>query len=207
MEEQQKKTAEAEEEAERGRARESEDMQDSGIVSSEVSVTIVQDAEIIEEENAFVTSSENRPSKCTDAMIEQICKSVRAGLSYEIAGRAAGLGPNTVQSWIAKGKLGKKPYNKLVAALTKARAQAEQRMAEVVQRCADSEDERISLAASTWWLERRRPERWAKTDKTKLKVEADVAKLTDEELESKIRKLAVERFGQRRLVAKKEGSE
>jgi hypothetical protein len=174
-------------------ARETENNISSEIVSSEVSVTIVQDAEIIENKSAPLRKPQGRKTVLSDEIANRICANVELGLSMAAASKAAGVSHITVGHWLDKGRAGMQPYESFLEKLTKARHQAEAGMAQVVQRCAASDDERISLAAATWWLERRRPERWAKKDMNRVEVKDTTEKLSDSELEQKIRQLAAAR--------------
>lgn len=173
-------------------ARETENNSNSESVSSEVSVTNVEVVEIVENKSVRKYPHRGRKTILTDALGSEIASNVQLGLSMQAACKAAGVDHDSAEMWLTKGKGGVEPYATFLGKITEARHKAEAGMAAVVQRCATSDDERISLAAATWWLERRRPERWAKKDMNKVEVK-QVDKLSDGELEDKIKKLAAAR--------------
>lgn len=134
-----------------------------------------------------------RPTSCTEDVILAIVRATERGLSLAAAASAAGVARATFTNWRRRGAQGEEPYATLVARVTRARATAEERMAAVVEQAAASADDKVSLSAAQWWLERRRPERWARKDRPQLTVQTEnPAALSDDELQARIAELAAE---------------
>ena len=101
-----------------------------------------------------------RPTKLTDEVQAKFCEALGLGVSIEAAAAHAGVSPATVHNWMKAGRDGKAPYVEFFAAATRARDRAEVRFAAVVAKAAQEG----SASAAQWWLERRRPEHWARRD-------------------------------------------
>lgn len=135
-----------------------------------------------------------RPTSCTEDVVQAVVRAVERGLSLRAAAAAAGVSKESVLNWKKRGASGEEPFASFLHRVTRARAAAEERMAAVVEQAAASADDKVSLSAAQWWLERRRPERWARKDRPQLTVQTEnPATLDDSVLESRIAELAAER--------------
>ncbi len=107
-----------------------------------------------------------RPLKLTPTIQTRICKLIRDGNFRCVAARAAGVGVTTLTTWLARGKRRKTgPYRAFRAALLEAEQEAEIKMvARVVK--ASAKDAKHA----EWWLERKRPDRWGRKDKSKVEL-------------------------------------
>jgi len=138
------------------------------------------------------TTKIGRPTSLTEPVRLAIIDAISRGLSYAAAAQAAGVNRATVYSWRKRGEAGEEPFASFLAEVTRARADGERRMADIVLAHAESREGSVSLNAAIWWLERRRPERWARRDKPELTVRTEDPKtLTREQLVARITQLAV----------------
>lgn len=136
-----------------------------------------------------------RPTRLHQALIEEVCDRIRQGEHQETAALAVGIKKSTYFSWKAKGDEarigaengipvppGKAIYVQFLDAVDEARALAESRVVQAVQRAAiggdisslrEWEDDagnlhrevsftRPNVAAMTWWLEKAFPQRYAR---------------------------------------------
>mgnify|MGYP003633252950 CR=1 FL=1 len=93
-----------------------------------------------------------RPSKCTPAITERICKAIRLGLTYEYAANYAGIDKSTFFRWMAFGRNAKRgKYRDFHDAVKEANATAAMESLAVIKKAAY--DGRWTAAA--WLLERR----------------------------------------------------
>lgn len=103
-----------------------------------------------------------RESLLTPEFIDNLAKVVATGVTWAVAAQAVGIGESTIHHWRAQGaddiEADKdSPYRQLVEALTRAEAEAEQVLVEVIRA-----HSALDWRAAAFLLERRRPERWAK---------------------------------------------
>ena len=97
-------------------------------------------------------------------MQEKICKGIQLGLKYEQAALAAGISERTLYNWKKRGKNAKSgKYFQFVQALKKAEAEGEGMLVTRIQKAAQE-----TWQAAAWILERRHPERWARTTKNEI---------------------------------------
>lgn len=108
-----------------------------------------------------------RPTKLTDGLIDVIARSVESGNAYTTAANTAGVHDRTLYRWLTQADedLAQDPpadtvHARLRQALTRAEAEAEARMVASVK-LATLTDWR----AAAWWLERRRPDKYAQRSK------------------------------------------
>ena len=133
-----------------------------------------------------------RPTKCEPATVARIVTALESGMSLRQAAVACGVSRDALNKWRKRGEAGEEPYATFVDQTTRARAVAEERMAAVVVAAAQSGDSKTSLNAATWWLERRRPERWARRDKPEVQIRTeDPRTLTREQLVARVVQLSV----------------
>jgi hypothetical protein len=90
-----------------------------------------------------------RPSKLTDARVATICEALRKGSTRKAAYESVGISKETFSDWMGK-------YSAFSDAVTRAEAECENRMAQVI----------VDAAADDWraaecWLKRRRREDWS----------------------------------------------
>lgn len=136
-----------------------------------------------------------RPTRLHSSLIEEVCDRIRQGEHQETAALAVGIKKATYFSWKAKGeeaRIGaengipvppeKAIYVQFIDSVDEARALAESRVIQAVQRAAIGGDisslrewndeagnlhrevsfTRPNVAAMTWWLERAFPQRYAR---------------------------------------------
>lgn len=98
-----------------------------------------------------------RKSKLTEERQARLCEALRAGNTRAAAADYAGIGERTLYRWISRAEdEGEGPYWLLWQDIKKAEAAAEVRNVAIIQQAAKK-----SWQAAAWWLERRRPGRWA----------------------------------------------
>lgn len=99
-----------------------------------------------------------RPCLLTPELQERIVKLVQTGNYLETAARAVGISKKTLFEWLARGNKGEQPFADFRAAVESASAEAETIHIMMLARAAQAG----SVAASTWWLERRFPKRYGR---------------------------------------------
>lgn len=125
-----------------------------------------------------------RPTKLTKKVEEIIVEGAKIGNYREVLARAAGIHPDTLRNWVARGEEGGKANARYVAflgALTRAEAEAETEAVKIL-RSAMPKDPRVV----TEFLRRRYPERWSTTDRIAGKVEHEHSGTISHEHEEKI---------------------
>tara|TARA_R110002167_G_scaffold199684_1_gene402985 strand:+ start:2939 stop:3415 length:477 start_codon:yes stop_codon:yes gene_type:complete len=114
-------------------------------------------------------------SKLNPRVQKRIYQAIRAGNYKEVACQFAGISGTTLRNWVSKGKEAdakgdeNSVYYHFFKGLEEAEAEAEVRNVAIVQRAAEKQ-----WQASAWMLERRHPGRWARNDKHRLEVKAEV---------------------------------
>jgi hypothetical protein len=102
-----------------------------------------------------------KKTKLTPAVQKKIVDAIAAGNYDYIAAQAAGICKDTFYHWLKQGETATGGiYSDFSDAVKKAEADAEQRNAFLIQKAAAD-----TWTAAAWWLERKHPSRWAKTDK------------------------------------------
>jgi transposase-like protein len=132
-----------------------------------------------------------RPTKLTEGVAEAIIESVRNGNYMDTAARAAGIHPDTLRNWRARGEEGGQRnalYVEFFGALTRAEAEAEERAVKALGD-AFTDDWR----AASEYLRRRHPDRWSTQDRihgqVKHQHEHEVSDQLDREIERLIAEL------------------
>jgi len=97
-------------------------------------------------------------SKFNDEVETQILRALRAGGHLEIAAAAAGISPKTLYEWFRKGDQGEEPYKTFKDKCSLVMASVEVRVVRDVVNAGKHDPKYLQ-----WWLERRFPERWAKS--------------------------------------------
>tara|TARA_Y100001938_G_scaffold149499_2_gene236537 strand:+ start:1664 stop:2140 length:477 start_codon:yes stop_codon:yes gene_type:complete len=114
-------------------------------------------------------------SKLTPEAQRRIYQAIRAGNYKEVACQFAGISGTTLRNWVNRGKESREAgtdnckYLHFLRGLEEAEAEAEVRNVAVIQKAAEKQ-----WQASAWMLERRHPGRWARNDKQRLEVKAEV---------------------------------
>ena len=103
--------------------------------------------------------------KYTPEMVKQLIKYVEGGSYIVVACRAVGISEYTFYNWIKKGEAGIEPYTKLTKSIKKAKAEAEIKNINIVQKAGEK-----NWQAAMTWLERKYPQRWARRDKLEVKT-------------------------------------
>ena len=109
-----------------------------------------------------------RKTSLTPGVHETIVAAVRAGNHREAAAGLADIDASTYYRWMRRGETGEEPYAAFREAVTRAGAEAEQRMVAVVVAAAE-----VEPVHAEWYLERAHPERWGR--KSVVKIEAQRA--------------------------------
>ena len=101
-------------------------------------------------------------------MQEKICNNIKLGLKYEQAALAAGISDRTLYNWKERGQNAKSGiYFQFLQALKKAEAEGEGMLITRIQK----EAKEGTWQAAAWILERRHPDRWARTTKNEISGE------------------------------------
>lgn len=128
-----------------------------------------------------------RPLKLTPEIQDRICEALRAGNTRRDSAAHAGVSHSAFAKWIQLGKQkgARAVYFAFADACEKAESQAIVRNVAIIQKAAET-----SWQAAAWWLERRRPNDYAKREKRDVTVrqaprnKQDPAEFTTEELEA-----------------------
>lgn len=104
-----------------------------------------------------VMAAFGRPTKLTSAVRKKITEAVIAGATWKDTAAYAGISRETLHVWRTENE-------EFAADLERAEGMAAIGHSLTVKRCSDKGDWR----AAAWWLERRRPEEWAKRDELAL---------------------------------------
>lgn len=128
-------------------------------------------------------SRAGRKTKLTPKLQETICTYIKQGYTIEQSCALSGITPRTYYNWIKRGKQAK--TGKFFQFFQKAK-QAEEiaeakYLATIIQAAAGnpSEGVRGDWRAAAWYLERKNPDRWSKTEKLQQDIRADVKQRTD----------------------------
>lgn len=107
-----------------------------------------------------------RPSKLTPETREKLLSAIRLGNYRETACAYAGIDPHTLGRWMKRGEREQRgEYWELCALIKDAEASAE--MVSVARIRAASAD---TWQAAAWYLERKFPERWARSDRLDVRL-------------------------------------
>lgn len=134
-----------------------------------------------------MTKEKGRPTKLTTETVEKITNYIKLGNDNKVAAALAGVGESTFYLWLAKAEEedAESHYVDFLESIQQAQAAAEARAVSLVQKAATDG----KWQASTWWLERKHPERWGQTNKIKQEITgADGAPLalTDDEMKAAV---------------------
>lgn len=103
-------------------------------------------------------------SKLTPEVQKKIVDAIAAGCHDVVAAGVAGIHKATFYRWLEAGESAQAGiFCDFCAAVKKAEFDAEARNVVVIQKAAAD-----TWTASAWWLERKHPDRWARTDKAKI---------------------------------------
>ena len=124
--------------------------------------------------------------KYTPEMVKQLIKYVEGGSYIVVACRAVGIAEKTFYEWFKKGEAGIDPYSKLSKSIKMAKAKAEIKNIEIIQKAAGK-----NWQASMALLERKYPQRWARRDKLEVKTKKIVESKQVIEFRTKEKELTV----------------
>ena len=93
--------------------------------------------------------------KLSPEITEIICQNIEKGNSFETACQAVGICRKTLYNWMDRGEKGEIDFTHFILSIKKARAKAEMRHVEVIEKAMDK-----NWQASAWWLERTNKEQW-----------------------------------------------
>lgn len=102
-----------------------------------------------------------RPTKLDDKRQARILEAIRDGLPYTTACALAGIHYSTFAEWKLKGEDPASPYAEFAMSVKEAEAEAE---ALHVKRI-ESASKNGQWQASAWFLERRHPQQWGRTER------------------------------------------
>jgi transposase len=100
-----------------------------------------------------------RQSRYTTERVERFLNGIRKGATQQAAAAAAGIGRRTIYTWLQR-------HPAFAHALEQAEADVELRMVSIIVEAA-----KIDARHAEWWLERRRPDEYARRDKLDLNLE------------------------------------
>jgi hypothetical protein len=106
-----------------------------------------------------------RRSKLTKQLIKEAAELLEAGNYAETVAACVGVSEATWYSWLKDAREGEKPSplkTEFLDAIERATAEAEKKYVAVIE-----DASKQSWQAAAWWLERKLPKRWARTDKHK----------------------------------------
>jgi len=111
-----------------------------------------------------------KPSKLNDRRIKRICDALAVGATYQTAAEYAGISRQTLAKWIKHGErmhFGKQ--KQLVEAVYEAQGRAKIAALATIARASKDGD----WKAAAWFLERREPEGYGRSDRVKLTATVD----------------------------------
>lgn len=98
-------------------------------------------------------------NKLTPEIIKAICEGVRLGMPMCEAAKACGIGQSTITRWKSLGEIDpENEHGRFLAAITRARAEGERRLLEIIYRAA----EMIDARHAAWILEHAYSERYGR---------------------------------------------
>jgi len=103
-------------------------------------------------------------TKITPEVEEIILQYIEKGTSYETAAQAVGICRITIYNWMERGEKGEEPFLHFLQSIKKAKAKAEIRHIEVIDKAMDK-----NWQAAAWWLERSNQANWG--NRTEQKIE------------------------------------
>ena len=116
------------------------------------------------------TKTGGRPSKLTDELTEKLCYYISQGNYFDTACKLVGVSFSTFRSWIVKGEEESKGrFFEFSEAIKRAEAEAEAKRVELILKAGKYQD----WKANAWYLERKYPERWGKTDRIEANVKTE----------------------------------
>jgi hypothetical protein len=110
-----------------------------------------------------------RPTKRTPEREQRLLDAVRAGNTRRASAAYAGVSEDSLERWQQR-------YAGFADALTRAEAEAEVRNVAIVQQAA-----RDDWRAAAWWLERRRPEEYARRDRLEVSIRQQAERIANGE--------------------------
>lgn len=108
-----------------------------------------------------------KPSVLTDAKIKRICGFIREGNFVKQSCISAGVNYETFRSAMAKGRKMIRPYDKWFEMVEKAKADSETDVVRVI----NEQIQAGNVGVAQWYLARKFPNRWEKTERIKAKVD------------------------------------
>ena len=102
----------------------------------------------------------SRKSKLTPQRQQRICEALRAGNTRAASAAYGGIDESTLYRWIARGEAATRgAYSEFRKAIKEAESAAEIRNVALIQKAAQE-----TWTAAAWWLERRKPDDWARRE-------------------------------------------
>ena len=114
--------------------------------------------------SGYIAPTTGRPAEIAKAdVVQELLEAVQNGNYLETAADLAGISDNTVRNWMKRGEAGEPPFDLFFRAVKRAEARAE---SESVKRVRAAGNDPRFWAADMTFLERRKPERWARRSDT-----------------------------------------
>lgn len=113
--------------------------------------------------------------KLTPVLQRQYCELVADGVPRMHAAWACGVDPDTVRNWIKRGDRGEPIFSDFSAAVKRAQADAVADRVRLIK--AASKDG--SWQAAAWWLERRHPSEFGRSDRDKARERKQQSQTSD----------------------------
>lgn len=168
----------------------------------------------------YIQGNLNDITQITPMLIDEVCAAIESGASYETAAMSVGVSPATLVKWLQRGNSiidkERTPLTEVFAKkIAQATAQREIRSLQRLEKAAEGGNvieetiitqpngaQRItkkyaapSVQADTWYLERKHPERWGKTEHKTVDVTHTIKQYTDDQLDERIKALMGEAQG------------
>jgi len=116
-----------------------------------------------------------RPTKLTPETANRIVQAVKAGATYDVAARAAGVSEATLYGWKARGaREGTGQYFEFLERVKRAEAEGELALMGHVATAMST-----TWQAAAWMLERRWPDRWGRRDRVNVELRQDFERVSD----------------------------
>lgn len=107
------------------------------------------------------------PKVLTDAKVERICELIREGNFVKQACISVGVNYETFRRGMAKGRKMIRPYDKWFEMVERAKAESETDVVRVI----NEQIKAGNVGVAQWYLARKFPNRWEKTERIKAKVD------------------------------------
>jgi transposase len=112
------------------------------------------------------TRRAGRPTKLTPEVADRICQAVAGGNYREVAAAWAGIGERTLREWMRRGEDPRSRYHDFRRRVLEAEQAAEIRAVGLIMASAAKDPKHAQ-----WWLQRKHPDRWGRTERLSVRGE------------------------------------